>query len=333
MHRCKNVEDAEGYAQDDEPLTSESAQEFSEESRGQWQAFAPGIYNADDLPAELVSRAPPSPSAPMYASSFSRATSSPEESPSSSDCQSGFSFTRSTVGYPLTSSRRQSFEKTFTSSSDSSEPEDDEEDSEHDDVIERCRGTQDIHQQLQHQSKQQQQIQVSMNTVYRPTARSHVVRHSIVSSMATVETSLGVAARELSDSLDESSRSSSPSLSRCPSDEDCLSSTPKAFSGASFMTSASRGRDAFVSSTSTYTTTSPSSSPPSIVIPSCVIARQANFDANGTHDTSPPPPEEQPARKVQRRLERRTSSSCSVSRFSSCSSSDIWESCEALGGF
>ncbi|KAK9899826.1 hypothetical protein P389DRAFT_4469 [Cystobasidium minutum MCA 4210] len=324
MHRCKNVEDAEGYAQDDEEVhcvDSSVFPEYNEETRGEWQAFAPGIYNASDLPVDLITpRAPPSPPAPSspataadakyaYASTLSPSAasriSSPEESPSSSDCQSGFLFARSTVGYPLS---RQCFEQTSSSSSSS--------ESENDDIIERCRSFLDTNTSMIAATSS-----TSTTTIYRPTARSPV-RHSIVSSMATVETSLGAAARELSDSLDESSRSSSPSLYHAASD-DCLSSTPRAGDGASFMMSrpSSSRRDHYFGSAHSNGTS----------IASCVAARQANFDANGTHDTSPPPPEEQPARKVQRRLERRSSSSCSASRFTS--SNDIWESCEALGGF
>lgn len=334
MHRCQNVEDAEGYAQDDDSALAIHDQVAAAlvnpvTARGEWQAFAPGIYNPDDLSvAEAVPRAPPSPPAPSspatsaqvkyaYAASFGstiRRIASPEESPSSSDYQSGFSFSRSTVGYPL--SRQSCFESTSSSSSSS--------ESECDDIIERCRGLHDLHQnpvQVQALKTSPRQVQPSP---YRPTARSPI-RHSLVSSTATVETSLGAAARELSDSLDESSRSSSPSLSRHTSDnEDCLSSTPRAGTGN------------FMSRRAEYLpVTSSSSSLPesSKVIHGFALCptRQADFEANGTHDTSPPPQEEQPARKVQRRLERRASSTCSLSRFRT--SGDIWESCEALGGF
>lgn len=325
MHRCKNVEDAEGYAQDDEIVIhcddDEQPRYLTEEqqqhTRGEWQAFAPGIYNASDLPVDLLPRAAASSTSPSTLSPSSAAATAmrmlppPEDSPSSaSDCQtSGFSFSRSTVGYPLS---RQCFERSLSSSSSSSSSE-----SENEDVIERCRGLRDLHHQL---SSGSAALKAPSPSIYRPTARSPIRHSSIVSSTATVETSLGAAARELSDSLDESSRSSSPSLSRTASD-DCLSSTPRAGNGSTFMSrrSAAAGQ---VGDQQHYFTSS---------IPSCVAARQANFDANGTHDTSPPPPEEQPARKVQRRLERRSSSACSVSRFPV--SSDIWESCEALGGF
>jgi hypothetical protein len=330
MHRCQNVEDAEGYAQDDDSAYAihdqvAAALENPITSRGEWQAFAPGIYNPDDLSIEVVPRAPPSPPAPSspatsaqvkyaYAASFGstiRRIASPEESPSSSDYQSGFSFSRSTVGYPL--SRQSCFESTSSSSSSS--------ESECDDIIERCRGLHDLHQnpiQVQASKPSPRQNQPA---IYRPTARSPI-RHSLVSSTATVETSLGAAARELSDSLDESSRSSSPSLSRHTSDnEDCLSSTPRAGTGS------------FMSRRTEYLSASSSTLQSSAVVHGFAPCptRQADFEANGTHDTSPPPQEDQPARKVQRRLERRTSSTCSLKRFPT--SGDIWESCEALGGF
>jgi hypothetical protein len=178
MHRCKSVEDAVGYAQDDDDAEvrivrtprlaslddalncdSASGEGSADECRGQWQAFSPGIYSLSSNEATSVSPTRIETNF-EYVSNFGRARTPCASVPDDDEdvdinndgedgedqddedeprSSSGLKFTRSTVGYPLS---RQSYEADLSmissSSSSSSEEEDDESEGELD-VIERCR--------------------------------------------------------------------------------------------------------------------------------------------------------------------------------------------------
>lgn len=369
MHRCKSVEDAESPALDGGEIAALAAATYEEmlgaehdvdginsssvatDQSGQWQAFSPGIYAEQQYPLDFLSAGPPSPPAASspstaahaqyaYASTFGgdimTRTESPEDSAySSSSSEAPFKsyINRNSIGYPSSTSVANGVGLqygAYDGSSASSSSSDSESDCDYD-IVERC--TKHDHQPV----------------IYRSSARSSTLRPSFInhssSHIATVESSLGAAARELSDSLDESSRDSdSPTSSAMlPSaSDDCLSSTPKASNGAGpfawerFVTCSRQSLASFCPSSTTGNgaggvSSNFSDSTHSLSNPSSTASSPSSMTGNFTHEISPPPQEEQPARKVQRRSDQKGFGSCIKKRF--CSSDDMWESCEALGGF